>query len=119
MRKDFDRLQSEIARTTDLIERARVAGMEVSDQELALGEARNHLVLARTEMHAFTVATVEPIVAEGLTQLGEIERAGHEALNELSFRRRGLAVSLGAILLLVVALTLKIRRLDRRRETKP
>jgi predicted CXXCH cytochrome family protein len=118
MRADFDRLDAEAARTTALIEQARVAGMEVSDQELALGEVRNRVVLARTEMHAFTPDTVEPIVKEGLTLLEGIERAGHEALDELSFRRRGLAVSLAAILLLVVALALKIRHLDRRIETK-
>jgi hypothetical protein len=47
--------------------------------------------------------------------LTEIERAGEDALDELRFRRRGLAVSLGAILLFVVALALKIRQIDRRR----
>jgi hypothetical protein len=112
MRQDFDRFRGELARTTELIERARVAGMEVSDQELALGEVRNGLVLARTEMHAFTPDTVSPIVNEGLEQLGVIESAGHEALAELSYRRRGLAVSLLAILLLVVALAWKIRQID-------
>jgi predicted CXXCH cytochrome family protein len=114
LRQDFDRLRGELARTTELIERARVAGMEVSDQELALGEVRNRLVLARTEMHAFTPDTVVPIVNEGIEQLVAIEGAGNEALAELSYRRRGLAMSLLAILLLVVALGMKIRRIDRR-----
>jgi predicted CXXCH cytochrome family protein len=115
MRAGRDRLRDEIARTADLIERARVAGMEVGDEVLALGEVRNHLVLARTEMHAFTPETVQPIIDEGLSMLTEIERAGEDALDELRFRRRGLAVSLGAILLFVVALALKIRQIDRRR----
>jgi predicted CXXCH cytochrome family protein len=114
MREDFDRFRAELARTTELVERARVAGMEVSDEELALGEVRNRLVLARTEMHAFTPDTVAPIVSEGLEQLSAIERDGNEALAELAYRRRGLAVSLLAILLLVVALGMKIRQIDRR-----
>jgi predicted CXXCH cytochrome family protein len=114
MRQEFDRFRGELASTTELIERARVAGMEVSDQELALGEARNHLVLARTEMHAFAPDSVSPIVDQGLEQLRTIAAAGDEALAELSYRRRGLAISLLAILLFVVALGLKIRQIERR-----
>jgi predicted CXXCH cytochrome family protein len=113
-RQDFDHFDAEVARTAALIEQARVAGMEVGDHELALGEVRNRMVLARTEMHAFTLDTVEPIVTEGLGLLEGIERAGLETLDELRFRRRGLAASLAVILLLVVALALKIRRLDHR-----
>jgi len=35
-------------------------------------------------------------------------------LADLAYRRRGLALSLGAILLVVVALALKVRQIDRR-----
>ena len=113
MRKDFDHFDAEMARTARLIDRARASGMEMSGQVLALREVQNRRVLARTEMHASTPDTVEPIVKEGLTLLESIERAGNEALDELSYRRRGLAVSLAAILLVVVALALKIRQIDR------
>jgi predicted CXXCH cytochrome family protein len=114
MRKGIDRLQSEITRVRDLVERVRSAGMEMSDEELALGEARNHIVLARTEVHAFSPATFEPVVADGLRILGNVENAAQSAVTELRFRRRGLAVSLAAILIVVVALAMKIRQLDRR-----
>jgi hypothetical protein len=75
-------------------------------------------VLARTEVHAFDPATLAPIVAEGRTMIAGVERAGQDALAELQFRRRGLAVSLGAILLVVLALAVKMRQLDRRAEMK-
>ena len=48
-----------------LIARAKNAGMEVGDDELALNEARTKLVLARTEMHAFDPASLDPVVDDG------------------------------------------------------
>jgi hypothetical protein len=65
-------------------------------------------------MHAFAPDSVSPIVDQGLEQLRTIAAAGDEALAELSYRRRGLAISLLAILLFVVALGLKIRQIERR-----
>jgi hypothetical protein len=88
--------------------------MEMSAQELAIGAARTKLTLARTEMHAFDPARVTPLVAEGLATLASVDSAGQAALAELRFRRRGLAASLAAILLVVVGLALKIRQLERR-----
>jgi hypothetical protein len=57
---------------------------------------------------------VAPVVAEGMAALAEVDAAGDKAAAELRFRRRGLAASLGAILLVVVALAVKIRQLERR-----
>ena len=55
-----------------------------------------------------------PIIAEGTKIVAGVDAAGQKGVVELRFRRRGLAISLGAILLLVVALGLKIRQIDRR-----
>ena len=89
--------------------------MEVRPQELALAEARSRLTFARTEVHAFEPARVEAVVAEGEKILAGVDAAGERAVTELRYRRRGLALSLGAILLVVVALGLKIREIERRR----
>jgi predicted CXXCH cytochrome family protein len=114
MRAQIDTLQESVARARALTDRAQNAGMEMGDAQLRLGEARNQLTLARTEVHTFDPADVETVVAEGLDIVAEVEAAGQGALAELRFRRQGLAVSLVAILLLVIALALKIRELDRR-----
>lgn len=114
MRAGIDRLKSEIARASGLIERVKTAGMEVTDQELALGEARGQLIRVRTEIHSFNPALVEPVVQEGLTIVAGVDRAGQGALSELRFRRWGLALSLGVMLIVVLALALKIREVDRR-----
>ena len=114
MRRGLEGLKLGIDRSGELIARVRNAGIEVSNQELALTEAHSRLTVARTEMHAANAAAVEAIVAEGTTILAGVDRAGQDGVAELRFRRRGLAISLGAILLLVVALGLKVRQIDRR-----
>jgi predicted CXXCH cytochrome family protein len=115
MRASIERLKSAIDADAALIDRVRNAGMEVGGQELALGEIRTKLTQARMEMHAFSPAGVDPVVDEGLKMLADVRAAGMRAEADLRFRRRGLFVSFGAILLVVVALALKIRELNRRR----
>jgi predicted CXXCH cytochrome family protein len=114
MRADIDRLKTAVDRSSATVSALANAGMEMSAQELAIGTARTQLTLARTEVHAFDAARVTPIAAEGLATLASVDKAGESASAELRFRRRGLAASLAAILLVVVALGLKIRQLGRR-----
>jgi cytochrome c3-like protein/doubled CXXCH motif protein len=113
IRADIDKLKKAVDRSAETVSALANSGMEMSAQELAIGTARSRLTLARTEMHSFDAAQVAPIAAEGLTILASVDKAGESAAAELRFRRRGLAASLGAIILVVVALALKIRQLDR------
>ena len=114
MRRDIEMLKAALARSSATVSSLTNAGMEMSAQELAIGTARTKLTLARTEIHAFDAARGTPITAEGLATLAAVDNAGQSASAELRFRRRGLAASLAAILLVVVALALKIRQLERR-----
>jgi len=113
MRASIERLKSALDANTALIASVRNEGMEVSDQELALSELRTKLTQARTEIHAFDPAALDLIVNEGMKGLSAVEQAGNQAVADLRFRRRGLFVSFGAILLVVIGLALKIRQLDR------
>jgi predicted CXXCH cytochrome family protein len=114
MRGGMERLKDEIDRSGTLLAGLKNAGIEVSDQQLALREAGSKLTLARTEMHGFDPARVAPILADGMTIVAAVDRVGQTGRAELSFRRRGLFLSLGAILIFVVALGLKVRQIDRR-----
>jgi predicted CXXCH cytochrome family protein len=118
IRAGIEGLKTRLNRSAELVARVRNAGMEVSGQELALAEARTRLTLARTEMHASDAALVDPVLAEGLKLVDQIDEAGGRSLAELSFRRRGLAVSLFAILLVVVGLAFKVRQIDRRQASR-
>jgi predicted CXXCH cytochrome family protein len=112
MRRAIEQLKSAIDGSTRVVSRVGNAGIEVGAQELTLAEARTHLTLARTELHAFDPTAVESVTAAGMTLVADVDRAGESAVEELAYRRRGLALSLGAILLFVGALALKIRRLE-------
>ena len=112
MRASIDRFKHGIDASAGLIGRVKNAGMEVGDDELALNEARTRLVLARTEMHAFDAGSLDRVVEEGTKILAGVDQAGNRSLAELAYRRRGLFVSLAAILLVVIALAVKIRGLQ-------
>jgi predicted CXXCH cytochrome family protein len=114
MRRALERLKGALDGSNAVISRLGNAGMEVGSQELTLAEARTHLTLARTELHTFDPLKVDPIIEGGLKLVADVNSAGDAAAAELAYRRRGLALSLGAILLFVGALALKIRQMDRR-----
>jgi predicted CXXCH cytochrome family protein len=113
MRASIDKLRDGIDANTDSIARVKNSGMEVGDQELALHEAGTKLILARTELHAFNPGSLDEVVNDGMKVVGTVQAGGNRAAAELAYRRRGLFVSLGAILLFVLALSMKIRRLNK------
>jgi predicted CXXCH cytochrome family protein len=111
MRGGIERLKAAIAHSTEQVADVENAGMEMGDHTLALREATNHLTLARTEIHAFDPGPVQTILDEGLAITATVDAAAEAARGELSFRKTGLAISLVAILIVVIALQLKIRSL--------
>jgi len=114
MRNDIETLKAGVERSSVLLGTLKNAGIEVGDDELALREANSKLTLARTEMHAFEPTLVHAVIADGSKIVKGVDESEQRGVGELQFRRRGLAVSLGAILLLVVGLVLKLRQIDRR-----
>jgi hypothetical protein len=115
MHKQFVGLKDGIGRSQLLMSRLGNAGIEVSSEQLALHDANQRLTLARTEMHAADHAAIDPIVGEGLKIVSAVDKKGEEGLAELRYRRTGLAVSLGLILIVVALLAVKVRQLDRQR----
>jgi predicted CXXCH cytochrome family protein len=114
MRAQIEHLKGDLNRSDLLVARIRNAGLEVGEDELALREARTKLTLARLEMHAAEPALVNGVILEGAKIVADVDRRAQHGVAELQYRRRGLAWSLGAILLVVVALALKVRQIDRR-----
>lgn len=114
LREQIEGLKGALEAAEVLTARVHNAGMEVAEQELALAEARTRLTLARTEMHATDPDLVDPVIVEGHELVTSVEEAGAAQLDELEFRRVGLGISLAAILLVVIALYMKIKQLDRR-----
>jgi hypothetical protein len=88
--------------------------MEVSRTRFELSKADDSLTQARTDIHLFRAAAVHTTATEGLAVARSAGKAADRALAERDFRRKGLFVSLGFILLAVFGLVLKIRTLPPR-----
>ncbi|MEQ1909146.1 MAG: cytochrome c3 family protein [Vicinamibacterales bacterium] len=112
MRGGIEKLKTAISHSQEQVANVENTGIEMGDQALMLREASNHLILARTEMHTFDPKAVDPVITEGLSLTGKVDEAAQAGEREVSYRRRGLAVSLAFIVLVVVALRLKIRALE-------
>ncbi len=117
MRSLLDSLGRSFAEADSILRQAERAGMEVSEALFQLGSANNAAVLARASMHAFDVVAVREKVEDGLEITAEAHERGQESLDELQFRRAGLAISVTIIILLIVGLLLAIRQIEHRRRT--
>jgi predicted CXXCH cytochrome family protein len=113
MRGDIEELKAGIDSAHKTVAQIRNAGIEVSDDELALREASSKLTLARTEMHSFEPTQVSGVIADGLKIVSAVHQSGERGKAELRYRRRGLAWSLAAIVLVVASLGLKLRQIDK------
>jgi hypothetical protein len=105
-------LKTELDRADEILARARLSGMEVSEALLRQVEGREALVMAHVAVHAFDLAEVEKPAKEGLAIAAEGVRAGELALKERNTRRIGLAVFLIAALVAMAGLGMAIRAVE-------
>ena len=111
MKSEITNLQTRLDSAKQVLERAQRAGMEVSSPIYQLSEARDRLVLARVQIHGFTPAILQKTTAEGESIAAQCEQSGWQAIAELAYRRKGLAVSAAILLCMIGLLLLKIRQL--------
>ena len=88
--------------------------MEVSRPLFELNEAKTALIKARASIHGFDQAILDKEIAPGLKISESAHARGLKALDELQYRRKGLAISALIILALVLGLILKIRQIERK-----
>jgi predicted CXXCH cytochrome family protein len=105
-------LDGKIVRAEAVLNRAARAGMEVSRPRFELTSARDGLINARVVIHSFSPDALDKVIEPSVTVAEKAEHSGEDALNELQFRRKGLAVSLIIIALAVVSIYLKIRQIE-------
>jgi len=112
----IDRLKTGYEKAYALLSTAEHAGMEVSQPLFELNDAKTALIKARATIHSFDSALLDKEVAPGLKAVEKAHARGVRALEELQFRRKGLAISALVIFALVVGLILKIRQMERQRK---
>jgi cytochrome c3-like protein len=106
-------LRDSIQRSANLLNRAEEAGMEVSQAQLDLSQARDALTKARVTVHALKMDRVDADLHQGHAIAAKTYQAGEAAMRERDQRRKGLALSVLAILLTVAALAWFIHELER------
>ncbi|MFW6175374.1 MAG: hypothetical protein ACOC7L_00990 [Acidobacteriota bacterium] len=93
---------------------AQRGGVLVEDAALAVDRAVDAQIQQEVLVHTFTAAEGSQFMEthqEGIEQARTALELAQGALEELAFRRRGLAVFLGLVVLVLVGLALKIRQL--------
>lgn len=113
MKSGIVRLDQNLNAARALLERAERAGMEVSKPLYDLNEGRDRLILARVQIHQFDPASVRKVLDDGEKIAGACQTSATKALEDLSYRRRGFAVSAGIILIMIALLLAKIRQLSK------
>jgi predicted CXXCH cytochrome family protein len=109
----FQGLTRRIAEADSLLGLAETRGMETGHGREAWREAQDHMTNVRAAMHSFDLAQITAVLADGEGLAGRGVEHAAASLGEWRNRRVGMALSLGAILLMIGLLVLKIRRLER------
>ena len=112
--QQLNRLDSSVNLAGEVLKRAELTGMEVSDALLEQDQARDALTKARVVIHGFDPARVQQDVEAGLKITTKTHAAGVAALAERDYRRKGLALSLLVIIAVVIGLRLYLRQIERR-----
>jgi predicted CXXCH cytochrome family protein len=112
MRERLAALQSAIAQSEEVLNRAERSGMEVGQARLQQAQARDALTKARVSVHSLDVTAVGQETSAGLKTAAATYVAGKAALAERDYRRKGLALALILILFVVTALWLYIRAIE-------
>src|SRR5439155_24435102 len=113
MHQRLRELDGKIAQADQILGKAARAGMEVSRPRFELTSARDGLINARVVIHSSKPDVLDKAVAASLTVAEKAQHSGEDAMNELQFRRKGLAISLLIIAVAVVSIYLKIRQIER------
>jgi hypothetical protein len=106
------KLDTSIARSREILNRAEQAGVEIGPAQLSLDQAQDDLTKARVSIHSVELKSVDENVDAGLKVTEATYKAGQDALAEASYRRRGLFISLAFSLLVLLGIALMIRKIE-------
>jgi len=109
---ELTNLDASVTHSRDILSRAEQAGVEVGQIQMDLDQARDDLTKARVSIHSADLKVVDQNIEAGLKVTRATYKAGQAALAQASYRRKGLFISLGITLLVLLSLALLIRKLE-------
>ena len=113
--KELVSTQAAIARSDEILTRAERDGMEVSQAQMELIDARDRLTKARVTQHSSQAAKINEDIKVARTVSDKTYEAGVQAMKERNYRRLGLGISLITIAAMVLGLRLFITDLERKK----
>ncbi len=106
-------LSSELEHFTEEKMELAERGLDVEPLTGALGTLDESLRQARSHIHTFDRSDFEQVVTPGRESIATVGQLVLGAYEEFQFRRNGLVVAIGIMVLIAVLLWLKIRQLER------
>ncbi len=102
------------AELSGTVEHLAEAGLDVEPLTGVIGELSEAVVQTRTRVHSFDQGTFDSAATPGLETLARGRKLVADARAEHGFRRKGLLMAIGSLLLLASGLAFKIRGLGSR-----
>jgi predicted CXXCH cytochrome family protein len=96
-----------------LVEKSLRRGIDVSDAQDALKQGQDALLKSRAVIHTVNAGEVEGTVQEGLVSARKALSLGQAAWSDFEYRKRGLGIATIFITLLILAIWLKVRRIEK------
>jgi len=94
-------------------EKTAAKGLDVDPINGQITELTDALKRSRTHIHSFSRNTFQQAVLPGEAAIKQADLLVESARREYKFRQTGLAVSIGAIGLLMILIYLKLRQLEK------
>jgi hypothetical protein len=112
MEHQLARLESSLKSADQILNRAESAGMEVSQARLEQDQAHDALTKARVTIHSFNPTKIDQEIQAAVSLTEKTHQEGLAALAERDYRRKGLGLSLLAIVAVVVGLRMFIKQVE-------
>jgi len=108
----IDSLKANLNFAEERISLAEIKGMEVSDLFIHIEEANKILIQSRTSIHSFNADIISEITSAGFKELSMAVAGAQAALNEHSYRRKGLFIFSILITIFVILFYIRLKMHD-------
>ncbi|MEW6456008.1 MAG: cytochrome c3 family protein [Acidobacteriota bacterium] len=115
MKQSIDELKNKERKAKEILRKAEKAGVEVGEAIFSLNDVNTSITKARNLIHGLDMTRIEETIKDGSAIADKAYKDGEKAIEEASFRRKGLGVSLIFIILFIVSLLYKIRQIEKRK----
>ncbi len=96
----------------NLIEVIARRGLDVDPMTQQLGELRDAIKKARSYIHAFNMSDFRQAIAPGQAAVAKLDELAAKAQEEYDFRRKGTFVSIGLMVVMIVAGYVRLRQME-------